>query len=60
MNQTGALIQFVSTKKCGSIGFVTFMKTKMGRSSAKCFVVVVVDGFCGCSLERLFASEMEK
>lgn len=40
------------------------MKTKRGRSTAKCFMVVVVvvvdDGFCGCSLERLFASEMER
>lgn len=41
------------------IEFVTFTKTKTGRSTAKCFMVVVVDGFCGCSLERLFASEME-
>lgn len=40
-----------------------FVKTKMGRSTAKCFFVVVVvvdDGFCGRSLERLFAFEMEK
>lgn len=36
------------------------MKTKMGRSTAKCFIVVVVDHICGCSLERLFASEMER
>ena len=41
------------------------MKTKRGRSTAKCFIVVVVvvvvdDGFCGCSLERLFAAEMER
>lgn len=32
----------------------------MGCSLAKCFVVIVVDGFCGCSLESLFASEMER
>lgn len=39
----------------GSIEFVTFVKTEMGRWTAKCFIVaVVVDGF-----ERLFASEME-
>lgn len=32
----------------------------MGCSSAKCFVVIVVDGFSGCSLESLFVSEMER
>lgn len=44
------------------IGFVTFFffLREMGCSLAKCFVVIVVDGFSGCSLESLFVSEMER
>lgn len=33
------------------------MKTKMARSTAKCFINIVVDGFRGCRLERLFARD---
>lgn len=53
-------------KECGSIGFVAFVKTKMGRSTAKCLISLVVAWcfffffLCGCSLESLFVSDMER
>lgn len=51
----------LSAGKCVAlIGFVTFFSLffflrEMGCCSAKCFGVIVVDGFGGCSLESLFA-----
>ena len=40
--------------------FFFFSKERWVVPQAKCFVVIVVDVFSVCSLESLFASEMER